>query len=177
MAAITSLFPDALLHSAEALLTACRDKKITLASAESCTGGLLGGCLTDIPGISAIYAGGVISYSNALKQNLLKVPETLLRDKGAVCAEVAAAMAEGIRARTGTTLGLATTGIAGPEGGSEEKPVGLVYIAVAGPESTRTETLHLTGSRLTIRLQTVEKVLTLTHGVVMQLPAQILTDE
>ncbi len=107
------------------------EKKLTLAVAESCTGGLMCHRLTNIPGSSDFFERGVISYSNKSKQEILGVPEALLVEHGAVSAAVARAMAEGVRERAGTDFGLATTGIAGPGGGTEKKPVGLVFIGYA----------------------------------------------
>lgn len=110
-----------------------------LALAESCTGGLIGHRITNVPGSSGYYRGGVNSYSNQLKMELLGVPEEILIKHGAVSPETAKAMAEGIRKLANTDVGLATTGIAGPDGGSAEKPVGLVYLAVALPDQTIVE--------------------------------------
>lgn len=107
------------------------ERQSTLAAAESCTGGLLGKMLTDLPGSSNYFWGGVISYSNTAKQLFLGVSETTLAQHGAVSPETAQEMAEGLRVRSATTYALSITGIAGPEGGSQEKPVGLVYIALA----------------------------------------------
>jgi len=106
------------------------EKRLTLAVAESCTGGLIADRLTDIPGSSAFLERGVVTYSNAAKTALLGVPETVIRDHGAVSAETARLMAEGVRKSAGTDLGLAVTGIAGPSGGTEAKPVGTVFIAL-----------------------------------------------
>ncbi|MBU4372017.1 MAG: competence/damage-inducible protein A [Proteobacteria bacterium] len=107
------------------------ERKLTLAVAESCTGGLITDRLTDIPGSSAFFECSVVSYSNAAKTALLGVPEAVIRDHGAVSAETARRMAEGVRKSAGTDLGLAVTGIAGPSGGTEAKPVGMVFIALA----------------------------------------------
>jgi len=107
------------------------ERNLTLAVAESCTGGLITDRLTDIPGSSAFLERGVVTYSNAAKTVLLGVPEAMIRDHGAVSAETARLMAEGVRKSAGTDLGLAVTGIAGPSGGTEAKPVGTVFIALA----------------------------------------------
>jgi nicotinamide-nucleotide amidase len=123
----------------------------TIATAESCTGGLLAERLTRIPGSSAYFLGGVVSYSNERKTAWTEVPTELIAAKGAVSAEVAAALAEGIRRSVGTTLGVGITGIAGPTGGSEEKPVGTVYIALATPAGTKERLVHLPGDREMIR--------------------------
>jgi len=111
----------------------------TLAVAESCTGGLVAESLTEVPGSSDYFLGGVIAYANASKMALLGVPEQLLAEHGSVSEPVARAMAEGVRQRFGANFGLATTGISGPGGGSEEKPVGLVYLALARREGTHVE--------------------------------------
>jgi competence/damage-inducible protein CinA-like protein len=111
-------------------------RRLSLAIAESCTGGLLGHRLTRTPGASTYLDGGVIAYSNAAKERWLRIPEDLLARHGAVSAEAARAMAEAVRAQAHTDLGLATTGIAGPGGATEGKPVGLVYIALAHPQGT-----------------------------------------
>ncbi|HPT86659.1 MAG TPA: competence/damage-inducible protein A [Bacillota bacterium] len=111
----------------------------TLATAESCTGGLIGHRLTLVPGSSAYYLGGVVSYSNRLKTDLLQVPESILQEYGAVSEETARAMAEGVRLITGADVGIGVTGIAGPDGGTEMKPVGLVYYSVALSDKTVVE--------------------------------------
>jgi nicotinamide-nucleotide amidase len=119
----------------------------TIAIAESCTGGLVGQLLTKVPGSSAYFLGGVVAYSNALKERFLGVePETLLRH-GAVSPETARAMAEGIRCRTGADYALSVTGIAGPDGGSADKPVGTVYLGLAAPEKTYDFPCHFSGDR------------------------------
>ncbi|MDX2038531.1 MAG: competence/damage-inducible protein A [Isosphaeraceae bacterium] len=115
----------------------------TLATAESCTGGMIASRLTSIPGISAAYLGGLVTYSNDAKSRLVDVPAELIETRGAVSPETAAAMAEGVRDRFGADYGLAVTGIAGPGGGTPEKPVGLVYIGLAGPRGTSTSNLEL----------------------------------
>ena len=127
---------------------------ITISIAESCTGGLMSAKLTDIPGISAVFDRGVVTYSNDSKvENLSVNPETLEK-YGAVSSETAAEMANGIRNLSGTDLGLSITGIAGPSGGSEEKPVGLVYVALADGSDVQVKELKLWGSRSRIRNMT-----------------------
>jgi nicotinamide-nucleotide amidase len=111
-------------------------RALTVATAESCTGGLLGKLLTDVSGSSAYYLGGFITYSNEAKVNVTGVPGELIETHGAVSEQVARALAEGCQARTGSDYGLATTGIAGPTGGTPEKQVGLVYIGLAGPSGS-----------------------------------------
>lgn len=119
----------------------------TLSVAESCTGGGLGAELTAVPGASSVMLGGVISYANAVKRDLLSVPEALLEQHGAVSAPVAEAMALGVRRLTGSDWALSVTGIAGPDGGTPEKPVGLVFVAVAGPDGCSSQRLRLGNTR------------------------------
>ncbi len=116
-----------------------REQGKTLAVAESCTGGLVAEQITEVPGSSHYFLGGVVAYSNEAKARFLGVPESVLDEHGAVSEPVARAMAEGVRERFGADLGVATTGISGPDGGSEEKPVGLVHIALARAEGTHAE--------------------------------------
>lgn len=123
----------------------------TLALAESCTGGLVSKRITDIPGSSEYFLGGIISYSNSLKTALLAVPEDILAEHGAVSQETALAMAQGIRAKTNASFGLSITGIAGPEGGTAEKPVGLVYIGLADKSSEQAHRYVFFGSREIVR--------------------------
>jgi nicotinamide-nucleotide amidase len=123
----------------------------TVATAESCTGGLLAERLTRVPGSSSYFLGGVVCYSNELKTAWADVPAELIESKGAVSPEVARALAEGIRRRIGATLGIGITGIAGPSGGSPEKPVGLVHIALADAEGSRDRVLRFPGDRERIR--------------------------
>ena len=133
----------------------------TIAVAESCTGGLLAQRLTSIPGSSSYFLGGVVCYSNDLKRVWVDVPADLLESKGAVSMEVARALAEGIRRRSGSTLGLAVTGIAGPGGGSPDKPVGTVHVALAERAGGKERTLHLPGDRDRIRWQASQAALDL----------------
>lgn len=120
---------------------------LTLATAESCTGGLIGHLLTNAPGSSGYYLGGVVAYDNRVKTDLLAVPETILEARGAVSEETARLMAQNIRLRFGTDLGLASTGIAGPGGGTPEKPVGLVFLALAGADGAEVRRLNLPWDR------------------------------
>jgi PncC family amidohydrolase len=112
---------------------------LTLAVAESCTGGMIGHLVTDVPGSSRVFPGGVIAYGNQPKRELLGVPAETLKAHGSVSAEAAAAMAEGARRALGTDVAVAETGIAGPTGGSADKPIGTVFIACAGPSGTVVE--------------------------------------
>lgn len=145
---------------------ALRQAHITIATAESCTGGLLGAALTQERGSSEYYLGGVISYANAAKERLLGVEGEILRLEGAVSAAVAGKMAVGIQRKLRAALGVATTGIAGPDGGSAEKPVGLVYIGLAGPDGVETRKFQFCGDRESIRQQTVQAAL---HWVLLYL--------
>lgn len=125
--------PDPAKRVIELLIKA----KATIATAESCTGGLVAGALTDIPGSSAAFYGGYVTYDNAAKTRMVRVPARLIRDYGAVSNQVARAMADGTRNTAHTDYAVAVTGIAGPDGGSEKKPVGLVYFAVSSDEGTK----------------------------------------
>ena len=140
-----------------------RERRRTLAVAESCSGGLLGHRVTNVPGSSTYFVGGVIAYSNELKQQLLGVKHTTLAAHGAVSEETVREMALGIRQATGADLGIATTGIAGPEGGTPEKPVGTVAIGLAaeglGPEPVRSRVYRLWGNRDWIKLLTSQVAL------------------
>ncbi|MEN9540841.1 MAG: hypothetical protein RLZZ459_932 [Cyanobacteriota bacterium] len=140
---------------AAVVLQLLRRRGNTLAVAESCTGGGLGAALAAVPGASDVFLGGVIAYANAVKQALLGVPGELLQAHGAVSDPVAMAMAEGARRCTGADWALAITGVAGPAGGSEEKPVGLVHIAVAGPDGCRSEGVRFGASRGRAWIQTL----------------------
>jgi nicotinamide-nucleotide amidase len=122
---------DTLVELAQRLDQVARSTSVTIATAESCTGGLVGHVLTEIPGASDYYLGGAVSYSNDAKERLLGVPPETLARHGAVSAQVAVAMAEGARSAFSAAVGVAVTGIAGPSGGTDSKPVGLTYVAVA----------------------------------------------
>jgi len=130
---------------AEAVLTAARTKKLVIAAAESCTGGLVSGALTDIPGSSDVVDRGFVTYSNEAKMQMLGVREQTLRDHGAVSAETARAMAEGALANSLANLSVAVTGVAGPGGGTDAKPVGLVHFAAARVGHDTVSEKHLFG--------------------------------
>jgi nicotinamide-nucleotide amidase len=165
--------PDALVAQVNALGDALRARGWRLATAESCTGGLLAGACTAPAGASDWFAAGFVTYANDAKSGLLGVPDALIARHGAVSAEVAAAMARGALAHAGVQLALSVTGIAGPGGGSAAKPVGTVWLGLAWVHSRetqeglpaggdaplvgcRSECLHLDGDRATIRSKTVE---------------------
>ena len=132
----------------------------TVATAESLTGGQLASTFVEVPGVSAVFRGGLVVYATDLKHALAGVPADLLSSRGPVDPDVAVALADGARQRCGADWGLATTGVAGPDP-QDGKPVGLVYVAVAGPGAGAVEELHLDGNRATVRARTVTAVLNL----------------
>jgi nicotinamide-nucleotide amidase len=145
-----------MLHRAEAVLTACRAHGWRVATAESCTGGLIAAALTAVAGSSDVVERGLVTYSNRAKTELLGVPAETIAAHGAISAETAAAMAQGAAVRAGVDLAVSVTGIAGPSGGTPQKPVGLVYIGVArrdGP--TRVERRTFPGDRAAVRRASV----------------------
>ena len=144
------------MTTAEKLVRALVEKKMTCATAESCTGGGVGYEITGVPGSSAVFWGGVISYDNSVKRDVLGVPEEVLSTKGAVSPECAAAMAEGVRRLLKTDLAVSLTGIAGPGGGSAEKPVGLVWFGLASQAGTATEKKIFPGDREAVRRAAIE---------------------
>jgi nicotinamide-nucleotide amidase len=131
-------------------------RKETLALAESCTGGLLANRITNIPGASEVFIAGSIPYANEAKTDMLDVDPKLIEKRGAVSEEVARAMAEGARARAGSTYALSTTGIAGPSGGSAEKPAGTVYVGLAAPDQTVAKKFFFPNDRETFKQQTAQ---------------------
>src|ERR1700678_2622438 len=135
------------------------ENRATIAVAESCTGGMLAERLTNLGGSSAYFLGGVVCYSNELKTSMVGVPKELIETKGAVSSEVALALAEGIRKRTGATIGVGITGIAGPGGGTPEKPVGLVHIGISDERGTRERATRFPGDRERIRFQATQQAL------------------
>ena len=147
------------MDEAKRAVAALRRAGKTVATAESCTGGLIGKLLTDVSGSSAVYPGGVISYAYAVKRDLLGVDEQLLRDQGAVCMDVARQMAEGVRVRLDADYGLASTGIAGPGTDEFGRPVGLVYLAVADSSTTQVFEHRFSGSRSSVRNQAAREAI------------------
>jgi nicotinamide-nucleotide amidase len=144
-----------------------RERKLTLAVAESCTGGLVGGMLTDVPGSSETFVGGAIAYSNLLKEKLLGVPRSLLEEHGAVSEACALAMARGAQARFGADLAVAITGIAGPSGGTPEKPVGLVHFAAVHGAESRSVSLRYPASRERVRQLSAWNALSLVRRLLL----------
>ena len=135
-------------------------KGLTVSTAESCSGGLLGHVLTGVSGSSTYYIGGVIAYSNPVKESQLGVSHDTLMQFGAVSHQTAREMAVGVRERLGAAIGLSTTGIAGPTGGTPEKPVGLVYIGISTEKETCSFEFHFNGCREEIKINTVKETIT-----------------
>jgi len=156
------------LHEVVAALL--KERGLTLALAESCTGGLLAARLTEVPGASAFLERGYVTYSNRAKVELLGVDAGLVETSGAVSEEVARAMAAGARRQAGTDLGLAITGIAGPDGGTLAKPVGLVYIALDGSAGTQVRRAHFVGERERVRFQACQLALEMLRRGLLDLP-------
>ena len=144
---------------AEKLVALLKAQGLVCATAESCTGGGVGSAITAVPGSSAVFAGGVISYSNEVKRDVLGVSARSLQTVGAVSSEVAAQMADGVRKLLKTDLAVSLTGIAGPDGGSAEKPVGLVWFGLSTKDGTRTEKVIFSGDRAQVRAQAVNHAL------------------
>lgn len=139
----------------------------TVATAESLTGGRLAARLTDVPGASETFLGGAVTYATALKTSMLGVAETIVAEHGVVSAECARAMASGVRAATGATYGISTTGVAGPDG-QEGKPAGTVFVGIAGPGLLTHRELSLDGDRTAIQEQTCDAVLAALEGVLRE---------
>ena len=138
---------DTLVTLAERLQGICLGRGLTVAAAESCTGGMVAAAITDVAGSSGYFAGGIVAYSNEAKESLLGVPGEVLAAHGAVSAQVARAMATGARNRLGATLAISVTGVAGPGGGSADQPVGLTYVGVADPSGADVRRFTWTGDR------------------------------
>jgi nicotinamide-nucleotide amidase len=147
---------------AEAVLDACRERELKVATAESCTGGLISACLTDIAGSSSVFERGFVTYSNEAKEEILGVPAEIILEQGAVSDAVVTAMADGALENSLADISVAVTGIAGPTGGSADKPVGLVYLATARRGGvTRPEHQVFPGGRAEVRRATAAKALEL----------------
>jgi nicotinamide-nucleotide amidase len=166
---VTSEGPEgaADLGLAERIVRVLTERNLTIATAESLTGGLVCAALTDVPGVSAVLRGGIVAYATELKAVLLGVPADLLAERGAVDPDVAAAMADGARERLGAAVGVATTGVAGPDS-PEGKPPGTVHVAVSSKTGRITRTVMLTGGREQVRRATVERCLGLLWAVLME---------
>lgn len=152
---------DSLVGLAERLQGMCLDRGLKLAVAESCTGGLVSDAITDVPGSSGYFLGGIVSYADDVKEEQLGVPPEVIAAHGAVSAQVARAMAEGVRTRLGAGIGGAVTGIAGPDGGTDAKPVGLTYVAVADEHGVDVRRFVWTGDRHMNKQSSAEAVLQL----------------
>ncbi|MGI9433794.1 MAG: CinA family protein [Geminicoccaceae bacterium] len=155
------IVPDHCLDLAGDIIAGCTAKGLTLATAESCTGGLISACLTEIPGSSAVVDRGFVVYSNQAKQDLLGVSADLLERYGAVSEQVARAMARGARERAAVDIAVAVTGVAGPGGGTATKPVGLVHMALGAATRTRHVDRVFPGDRRAVRAATLAMVLQL----------------
>ena len=152
----------------EIVLALCRARGFTLATAESCTGGLVGGRLTGVPGSSDVFLGGIVAYANAVKMAQLGVPEATLAAHGSVSAETAAAMAQGARARIGADIAVAVTGVAGPGGGTAARPVGLVHFNAVGPGGALALDWTLAADRETVRRRATASALHLLRRLLSQ---------
>lgn len=151
------------------LLDLCRMRKLTIATAESCTGGLVAGALTDLPGSSAYFSGSVVAYTNEIKRERLGVAQALLDAHGAVSAEVAQAMAEGVRGQLGTDYAVSVTGIAGPDADGSSKPVGLTHLWFAGATNGSGRQFVFGGDRAQNRASAVLEALRLALDSIAQL--------
>ncbi|MDI6097546.1 CinA family protein [Actinoplanes sp. NEAU-A12] len=158
--------------AAAAAVHALVERRETLATAESLTGGLVAATIVEIAGVSSVFRGGFVVYATELKARLAGVPEELLKERGPVDRDVAAALAEGARERCGADWGLATTGVAGPET-QDGKPVGLVYVAVAGGAGSQVRELKLDGNREAVRTESVTAVLQLLTDSLRAQPARL----
>ena len=146
-------------------------RRLTISTAESCTGGLIAKSITDISGASEVFWGGVVSYDNSVKENVLRVKHETLTSYGAVSAQTACEMAEGVRNLCKTDIGISTTGIAGPGGGTKEKPVGTVYVAIATKDGVSSTLLQINPqlSRDEIRQSTVCKLISMVVEKIRQI--------
>ena len=149
------------------LVEEAKARGMTVATAESCTGGLVAARITSVPGSSAVFLGGVVSYANAVKRDLLGVPLAVLDQVGAVSGECAEAMAAGARERLKADVAVSVTGIAGPDGGTPQKPVGLVWFGVAAAAGVRSERHQFEGGRDAVRQQACDRALALLVAAVV----------
>jgi nicotinamide-nucleotide amidase len=162
---VYALDDESLEHAVVRLLS---ERGLTIATAESCTGGLLSARLTEVPGSSRVFLGGAVTYSNEAKSDLVAVPAELIVGHGAVSPEVAEAMARGAKERFNADYGVGITGIAGPDGGTAEKPVGLVYIALAGVDGVRVEKNRFLGNRQDVRYRSAQVALVMLRDGVLK---------
>jgi nicotinamide-nucleotide amidase len=162
------LFTEDERSIAEIVLDLCRDERLTLATAESCTGGLVAARLTSVPGSSDVFLGSVVAYTNVLKESELGVGHEVLEQYGAVSAEAALAMAHGARERLGADVAVSATGIAGPDGGTAEKPVGLVFLHAVGPSGEKARRIDLPGDREMVRGRATAAALHLVRRLLTQ---------
>jgi len=165
---MSTIFPPELYDEASALLDELQRHALLVATAESCTGGLIAGLLTEIPGSSGMVERGFVTYSNAAKTELLGVPAEMIARHGAVSEQVARAMADGALSRTPAHIAVSVTGIAGPDGGTAEKPVGIVYVGVAvkGEDTQVSECRFGDIGRQAVRLATVREAIRLLRSAV-----------
>ncbi len=171
------MIPDDLLEEAEALLAACRAMNIRLATAESCTGGLIAATLTAIPGASDVVDRGFVTYSNEAKHELIGVPLGLIQTEGAISEAVARAMAEGALARSRATIAVSVTGLAGPGGGTVEKPVGLLWFGLAKRgQPVISEQRMLRGDRTGIRAAAVRHALAMIQAQILRRPEMAVAE-
>jgi nicotinamide-nucleotide amidase len=171
---MSAMLNDDIVAAGERLLEICRRKKLTIATAESCTGGLVAGMLTEIPGVSSMLDRGFITYSNRAKQEMLGVPAATLEADGAVSRETAEAMAKGALAHAPVDLAVSVTGVAGPDGGSDEKPVGLVHFAAASRSGQLNHVERRFGDpgRAEIRKRSVLQAIVMLHALAEREPAR-----
>jgi len=157
---------DKINKQSEELLKICKLNKISVTTAESCTGGMIASSIVSINGSSIIFKSGIVTYSNESKAEFLKIPLKLINENGAVSQTIAFQMAKNVLSIMNSTLSIAVTGIAGPSGGSNDKPVGLVWIAIGTKENVITKKYLFQGNRLKIRQQTTLEALKLANGII-----------
>ncbi len=163
--AVETVAPEMSLE--ESVVALMKEKELTLTTVESCTGGLLSARIVDVPGASAVFKQGFVTYANRAKRKLVGVKKQTLKEHGAVSEKTAKEMVKGAVLVTGSDAAVSTTGIAGPDGGTEEKPVGLVYIAVNVKGKTRVEKFQFEGNRSQIRESAVSAALNLLYTCVL----------
>jgi PncC family amidohydrolase len=157
---------DKINKQSEELLKICKLNKISVTTAESCTGGMIASSIVSINGSSSIFKSGIVTYSNESKAEFLKIPLKLINENGAVSETIAFQMAKNVLSIMNSSVSIAVTGIAGPSGGSNDKPVGLVWIAIGTKENVITKKYLFQGNRLKIRQQTTLEALKLANGII-----------